>query len=246
VARAKRTERAEARRRYRAATAGANPEDAQGTEAVSAPAAPRSRSSTSGPTKTATTMPTGRVGFTEAFRLSFRPMNVRQDVAALPWIATHTHALWIPLLITIGSTAIIVVRGGGDALAQFMFAYFIQTPAIGGVFIAGFLAPRASWLLGAVVGFVSAICYSLLVIAYPTTIYASAPPTDAQARDVAISALILSPIIGAFFAAGAAWYRRFLALSSPNRNKRSSQSAKAKPGDGRTRTGTTQKAGAKR
>ena len=46
-----------------------------------------------------------------------------------------------------------------------MFAYFIQTPAIGGVFIAGFLAPRASWLLGVVVGLVAAICYAILVLA---------------------------------------------------------------------------------
>ena len=99
--------------------------------------------------------------------------------------------------------------------------------------------------LGAVVGFAAAICYSILVLAYPASIYPAAPPTADQARDVAISALLLSPIIGSFFAAGAAWYRRFLALSSPNRNK-PQQTAKAKPGDGRTRTGTSQKAGAKR
>jgi len=128
-----------------------------------------------------------------------------------------------------------------------MFAYFIQTPAIGSVFIAGFLAPRAAWLLGVVVGFVSAICYSILVVAFPTSIYVAAPPTADVTRDVVVSALVLSPLIGAFFAAGAAWYRRFLALSSPNRgNKKPSQTAKAKPGDGRTRTASSQKASAKR
>ena len=128
-----------------------------------------------------------------------------------------------------------------------MFAYFIQTPAIGGVFIAGFLAPRASWLLGVIVGLVSAACYSLLVIAFPSTIYPAAPPTAEQARDVAISAFIFSPIIGGFFAAAAAWYRRFLALSSPNRGRRPAQGQKQRVGDGRTRGGTTsQKAGAKR
>jgi uncharacterized membrane protein len=178
--------------------------------------------------------------------MSFRPINVRQDLAALPWIATHTHALWIPLAITLASTVSIVASTGQGAISQFMFAYFIQTPAIGSVFIAGFLAPRASWLLGVVVGFVSAICYSVLVISFPTSIYVAAPPSPDVARDVVISALVLSPLIGAFFAAGAAWYRRFLSLSSPNRGKRQAQTAKAKPGDGRTRTGSTQKAGAKR
>ena len=34
---------------------------------------------------------------------SFRPINVREDLAAVPWIATHTHALWIPVAITVGS-----------------------------------------------------------------------------------------------------------------------------------------------
>ena len=54
--------------------------------------------------------------------------------------------------------------------------------------------------------------------------------------------------VGAFFAAAAAWYRRFLALSSPNRNRnrRPSQAPKQRPGDGRTRTSSSQKAPAKR
>ena len=246
MARAKRTERAEARRRHRAATANLTADEMIDAEATTTSPTAKSKASASGVPKASTSGTPGRVGFGEAFRLSFRPMHVREDVAALPWIATHTHALWLPLLITIGSTVFLIATGGQGSIGQFMFAYFIQTPAIGGVFIAGFLAPRASWLLGVVVGFVSAICYSILVLAFPTTIYVSAPPTPEVARDVAVSALILSPLIGAFFAAGAAWYRRFLALSSPNRGKRQAQTAKAKPGDGRTRAGTSQKASAKR
>jgi hypothetical protein len=245
VARAKRTERAEARRRYRAASASPATDDTTDLVEPAPATSTKAKSSASGAAKTATPTPTGRVGFGQAFRLAFRPMHVREDVAALPWIATHTHALWVPLAITIASTLVIIGTAGQGTIGQFMFAYFIQTPAIGGVFIAGFLAPRASWLLGAVVGFAAAICYSILVLAYPASIYPAAPPTAEQARDVAISALLLSPIIGSFFAAGAAWYRRFLALSSPNRNKRPPQTAKAKPGDGRTR-GSSQKASAKR
>jgi hypothetical protein len=241
VARAKRTERAEARRRYRAANIAAGDE----TIDDAAPAASAPRAATSSAPKAAPA-PSGRTGFSQAFRQSFRPMNVREDIASLPWIAIHTKALWVPLLITLASTIYIIALGGKDTISQFMFAYFIQTPAIGGVFLAGFLAPRSSWLLGVIVGFVSAICYGILVLFYPTAIYAGAPPTEAVAREVVISALILSPIIGSFFAAGAAWYRRFLALSSPNRGRKPSQTPKQKPGDGRTRAGTSQKAGAKR
>jgi hypothetical protein len=240
VARAKRTQRAEARRRYRAAT----PDPAMDVLEDDTPADGSSRAKTPQAAK-ATGTPV-RMGFMDAIRTSIRPIHVRSDIAALPWIALHTKALWLPLLITIASTVLLIATQGGT-VGQFLFAYFIQTPAIGGVFLAGFLAPRASWLLGVIVGFVAAVCYSILVLVFPLTIYAAAPPTADQARDVAVSALILSPVIGGFFAAGAAWYRRFLALTNPNRGRRQSQTPKQRPGDGRTRGGTTsQKAGAKR
>ena len=240
MARAKRTQRAEARRRNRAAAA-ADPAFEVDEDAPSPATTPR------GPQPSAKTPATPqRMGFSAAFRAAIRPLNVRADLAALPWIATHTHALWVPLAITLASTVAIIASHGGD-ISMFMFAYFIQTPAIGGVFIAGFLAPRASWLLGAIVGLFSAICYSALVLAFPTTIYATAaPPTQAQAQEVALSAFILSPVIGAFFAAGAAWYRRFLRLSSPNRARPAQKSNAKKMGDGRTRGSTTAKASAKR
>jgi hypothetical protein len=173
-------------------------------------------------------------------------MHVREDVAAIPWIALHTKALWVPVLLTVGSTIAIIAFGAFDLVTGFMFAYFVQTPAIGGVFIAGFLAPRASWLLGVIVGFVAAICYALLVLVFPAKISVGAAPDPAVARDIAVSAFLLSPILGAFFAAAAAWYRRFLALSSPNRARRQAQRQKSRTGDGRTRGGTSQKAGAKR
>ena len=242
MARAKRTERAEARRRYRAVSASEPTVDVDETPAPT-PRAGRS-GNPAAPRQNAT--PAVRMGFFDAFKASIHPIHVRPDLAALPWIAVHSKALWLPLLITIASTVAVIVSGGAS-LSQFLFAYFIQTPAIGGVFIAGFLAPRASWLLGVIVGFVAAGCYAVLILAYPLSIYPVATPSADQAREIAISAFVLSPVIGGFFAAGAAWYRRFLALSSPNRGKRGAQAPKARPGDGRTRGGTTsQKAGAKR
>jgi len=241
VARAKRTQRAEARRRYRVATTTDPATDVlEDDEPEARPAAskgaPAARS-------TATTV---RVGFVDAIKQSIHPIHVRADFAALPGIAVHTPALWAPLLITIGSAVLVIATAGGT-ISQFLFAYFIQTPAIGGVFLAGFLAPRASWLLGVIVGLVSAACYAFIVLVFPLTIAATLPPTSDQARDVAISAFILSPVVGGFFAAGAAWYRRFLSLTNPNRGRRGTQTPKQRPGDGRTRGGpASQKAGAKR
>ncbi len=228
MARAKRTARADARRRYRAEHN--LPEESMDLDgAIDDEAAPRAKS-----TAAAQDPGSGRIGLGQAFRLSFRPLDIRGDLAALPGIAIRTKALWVPVLLVIGSTIAFAITGGEDIVTQFMFAYFIQTPAIGGVFLAGFLAPRASWLLGIIVGLVAATCYTILI----TTVFAAvvaASPVPGAAQDAIFSAFVLSPIMGAFFAAAAAWYRRFLQLSSPNRQRQT----KGKPkrgADGRTRT----------
>jgi hypothetical protein len=187
--------------------------------------------------------PSGRIGIGAAFRLAFRPLDVRGDLAALPDIAIHSKALWLPLLLVIGSTIAFAVSGGKDIVTQFMFAYFIQTPAIGGVFLAGFLAPRASWLLGLIVGLVSAICYAFLIQTVFAAVVATSPVPGA-AQDAMVSAFLLSPVMGAFFASAAAWYRRFLTLTNPNRARQNQ--AKPRRGDGRTRTTGDPKASTRR
>lgn len=239
VARAKRTDRAAARRRYRAeqqAAEDALDETTDGVPEAAATAKPRSDARSQAPS------PQGRVGIGTAFRLSFRPLDVRGDVAALPHIAIHSKALWLPSLLVVGSTVAFAITAGQDIVTQFLFAYFIQTPAIGGVFLAGFLAPRASWLLGAIVGLLSAVCYSTLIL----TVFASSVTTSANpngATQTIMGAFLLSPVMGAFFASAAAWYRRFLMITNPNRNQaRSGKSAKA---DGRSRTAGSQKANAR-
>jgi hypothetical protein len=248
VARAKRTERAEARRRYRA-TLATDPlaEDADSADGVSTSGssqdAKRSNAASGG--KQGASGTPERVGFLDAFRLSIRPVHVREDIAALPWITVHTKAIWLPVLITIAATIATAATGANDMVTGLLFTYFVVFPAIGGVFIGGFLAPRASWLVGIVIGLVSAACY----VALGVTNLLPAPFAEqftVSAAGATVSAFIYSPIMGAFFAAGAAWYRRFLALSSPNRNRRQSQAPKQRPGDGRTRGGTSQKAPAKR
>ena len=248
MARAKRTERAEARRRYRA-TLATDPltgetEDADGAPPTAASqAAGRSNASTTGKQGSGTT--TERVGFLDAFRQSIRPVHVREDIAALPWITVHTKAIWLPVLITVAATVATAVTGAKDMVTGLLFTYFVVFPAIGGVFIGGFLAPRASWLVGVVIGLVSAACYVALGVSglLPTPF---AEQFTVNALGASVSAFIYSPIMGAFFAAAAAWYRRFLALSSPNRNRKPSQAPKQRPGDGRTRSSASQKAPAKR
>jgi hypothetical protein len=248
VARAKRTERAEARRRYRA-TLATDPlaEGDDGADELSSSGSSQgaNRSNAAQAGKQSSSGTPERVGFLDAFRLSIRPVHVRQDLAALPWITIHSKAIWLPVLITIAATISTAVTGANDMVTGLLFTYFVVFPAIGGVFIGGFLAPRASWLVGIVIGLVSAACYVALGVSglLPAPF---AEQFTVNATGASVSAFIYSPIMGAFFAAAAAWYRRFLALSSPNRNRRQSQAQKQRPGDGRTRGGSSQKAPAKR
>src|SRR3954471_5938291 len=200
VARAKRTDRAEARRRYRAATA---PEPIDGADNAGVAAEAGSSATAASTAARPAGTPAGS-GMAWAFRAAFRPVHVRQDFESVPWIALHTKALWVPVLITLASTVLVAVTGGKDALSAFLYQYFILTPAIGGVFIAGFLAPRASWLLGVIVGLVAAACYSFLGLSGVVPV----GPT-VNSVDVVVTSFVLSPLVGAFFAAAAAWYRRF-------------------------------------
>ena len=234
MARAKRTARADARRRHRAER-GLSDEQLDPAAGDTTAEVDRSRRPTTGQAV--------RVGIATAFRQSFRPLDVRGDLRALPTILLRSKALWVPILLTLLSGAVfIALRPEGktdvpSVIATFLFQYFLATPAIGGVFIAGFLAPRASCLLGVIVGLVSAACYAFLGLAG----YIGVPST-VDSRDVVVAAFITSPIVGAFIASFAAWYRRFLQLSNPNRG-RAQQAARRT--DGRNRS-ANQKAGARR
>ena len=166
MARAKRTDRAEARRRYRAQLAAEGREDeldpagdAESESEVQAPvrAAPR-RAAPSPPPAPA------RPGIGNAFRAAFRPANFGEDIAAIPQLIRH-RSVWLPALISIGTTAVLLLTGGRDVISALIYQYFIVTPPIGAIFLSGFLAPRASYLTGGFAGLVGAICLAVLVAA---------------------------------------------------------------------------------
>jgi hypothetical protein len=235
VARAKRTARADARRRYRAEQDQFDTSsDGEQDDPVAQPARVGAGTQPA---------PDARRGIATAFREAFHPLDVRGDLRTFPTTARN-KALWIAILLTLISTVLFIAQPTG-LISTFLFQYFIVTPGIGAAFIAGFLAPRASWLLGAIVGVVSAICYSFLGLGGYIPVAADAPKPVAQ--DVVLAAFTLGPILGAFFASAAAWYRRFLMLNNPNRGRgRRPANAPRRP-DGRTRAANAgQKAGVRR
>ena len=234
MARAKRTssERAAARRRYRAATDAEileeETEDSTGTRAAD-------------PARSTAEVP--RMGIGAALRTSFRPLDLRADLAALPSLVPH-KAFWVPVLVTVATAIATTASGGSDVITPLLFTYFIVTPAVGGVFLAGFLAPRASWLLGILVSLVAALCYIAMGLATRLPEPFQTPFSTSQSEAI-VTTLLWSPLMGAFFASAAAWYRRFLTLSNPNRGRRQQQAQK-RTGDGRSRGSSNTKAPARR
>jgi hypothetical protein len=232
LARAKRTDRTEARRRHREEQAAV-----VGAAGVAEGTAPMSASKGSpGPAPAALPRPS----ITTALRASFRPLDLGGDVRALPRLLLH-WSFWGPALATIvGSVVFIVwaqtwVEGVAPStfgtvayLAFQMLVYPVPAPA-GAAFIAGFGAPRASWLIGILIGVIAAVSYTVVLYTVPVGLLVK---TQADIQPAALSALLTAPVGSALFAAAAAWYKRFLNLANPNRNQRRGQSA-ARPAQGR-------------
>jgi hypothetical protein len=217
VARAKRTDRAEARRRYRATIIDSDQsldseldsDEPEATEAR-APRAPRARSA-------APAGPPPRPSIVAAFRGSFRPLDLRGDLEAIPTLLRH-RAFLVPVLLVIAAAGVLIATGGSDVVSRTISPYFLAPPPVGPVFLAGFLAPRASWILGILIGAVASVALAVALVT--PAVQASVQPTAGGAITpvtVLAVSLIVSTLGGAAFASAAAWYKRFLASASPSR-----------------------------
>ena len=219
MARAKRTERADARRRYRQ-TVTADPEAVELDEAAQTAATPPLAPGR----KVAASAAAGRpIGFTDAMRVAWHRPDVRADIAALPSLVM-TRWFLIPLaLVLVGIVGVIFFPT--NYVSGLFFQLMVLPPAMAPVFIVGFFAKRASYLLGFLIAVVDTIGYAIFVYVALPAVAPGATATQ-SARDLVLSALAIGPLSGIFFAAGAAWYRRFLALSSRQRaNARSTPRA---------------------
>jgi hypothetical protein len=166
---------------------------------------------------------------------------VRGDLRILPGMLLHTRKLWIPFAILVVSFILAlllptstparllgagvyvpaevqtsVLPSGVDKLAALFVQLTLPPTSLFVFFIGGFLAPRASYLVGAVLGIVDGIlwgAYVLIANASAQQMTDSAAPQPTQISDVLVLVLF-AVFIGVLAAGFAAWYRNFLRQSN--------------------------------
>lgn len=231
MARAKRTDRAEARRRYRASQ-GDEPlfaDDAAEDDAPAETATAAPRTSSRERVRAASTAPTppARPGMRAAFSQAFRPVDVRGDVAALPALVRN-RSFFIPLALIAVVALVVVLTAGKEPISNTLSIYFLAPPPIAPVFLAGFLAPRASWLVGGLLGaFAALVIVGILSLPSMQALATSTTGTSALEPGVIGYSFFLSIVGGALFASVAAWYKRFLFLANPARAQRAANRSNA-------------------
>lgn len=225
MARAKHTVRAEARRRYRQTTSQAGEEEGVELDEDSSGATPAARpaprpAAQARPAQTAPTRP----GFLSAIRGAYHPAHVREDIphfAKLLRSRGFLGALALTIAGAIGAFAFWDYSGGRFAYELLLLPGSALAPQL----VAGFFAPRASYFLGLVIGLLQGVLDVIFVTTLSSRL--GTPLTSDQTTTLLMRSVLTGPFSGMLFASAAAWYRRFLSLSSPKR------SATGKGGSGR-------------
>ncbi len=232
MARAKQTDRAEARRRYRQS---AEPADdaseldfGERKSDIGAGKASAKPASAPGPAP-------ARPGFATAFRSAYHPPHIREDLRHLPMLLRSRAFLAAVAMILVGAVAVYLFPNyTGTAFAFELLIW--PGSALAPQLVAGFFAPRASYILGFLVGIIQGIVFIIFLTQFSGRLGTTLPPEEVT--NLFTVSFLTGPVTGGLFAAAAAWYRRFLALSSPRRPPAGRpQASKAKGNPSRRPTG---------
>lgn len=203
MARAKNTQRAAARRRYRQDI---RPNSLADDAYLDDDDPPEARSAAA-----AQPAPSTRSGILGMFS---RP-DIRGDIRAFPQMMLTNKRLWIPFAVLLVGFAVTAGYSWGfippDSfnLAALAFTLVLSPQALFVPFIGGFLAPRGAYLVGALIGVFDAILITVLAVGPIQTDRTLLLQQATQLGD--LIAIFIVAILFATFAAGfASWYRRFL------------------------------------
>jgi hypothetical protein len=116
----------------------------------------RSRAATApGGPEAGATIPTGGGGAPlglaswRGFAVPRGPADILADIRALPAIAVHSKALWVPFAVIVGITALFFIPGvSANPIVVLLGSLALQPPPMILPFFGGMLAPRGAWLVG--------------------------------------------------------------------------------------------------
>jgi hypothetical protein len=161
----------------------------------------------------------------------FRMPDVRADLRALPSVFRSRLLIWVPLLLLfVGLVLELVLRGlptelGG--LAVLFNQFFFYPPALFVFFIAGFVAPRASYLVGLIYGLIAGVLWTLAAVAVASALGLSTDVGAGEVGAVLAQMVVSGAVYGTLAAAFAAWYRDFLrGMQERGKARRAEQEAK--------------------
>ena len=252
MARAKSTDRAEARRKYRAylqaqeeaaAAAGEQEDPATG------PTPKSTRGRDARPDQSARPVSTSMFG---AARAAYRNPTYIHDLRHIGDLVLRSNAIWPVLILCLVSGLYLNVRvsasdATSDPILPMVYQFVFYTVPLLPPMIAGFLAPRATWLAGLLAAFISTVVL-VLVVALNSTHFSnstgqlvSSPSPSAVSSVVAgaspnVSALVSAPVAAASATSASASTSTSASTSgSPAAGPSSSTGAAAAAAD----TGTT-------
>ncbi|MGC8633129.1 MAG: hypothetical protein ACP5VP_00420 [Candidatus Limnocylindrales bacterium] len=211
MARAKRTERAEVRRRNRVLQAEAAALPAPSPAAPAQSAAP----------------PTSMVETVRRMLGQAHPPDFGADAHALPGIVRGTPWILVPYgLLVLGAALAAVLpkngASGGSIPSFYVQLAFLQPTLL--FFLAGFLAPRAAYLFGALLGILASLLFVVLAVGLVGVFGALDKMSFGDRLVYSGWQLVQFTLTGAVFGWFASWYRDFLRRSQA----RSRQTAEAR------------------
>jgi len=160
-----------------------------------------------------------RPGAMSAFRMAYRPPRIGEDLRFLPALIL-SRAFLIPSALVVAAGVLILTPMMADQLVAIFVGTMVfvppaYSPPLIAPFLAGFLATRASYLIGGMVGLVVVVMFGVYVFLTP------AEGLGAVERGSAVLQAATAEIpMAIVFASFAAYYKRLLRVWTPRPDQR--------------------------